>query len=467
MDSANADILLMPGNDAADFLADPVGHLVRVYRRHGREVSSLAGRDDIVFAFGPENNKAILTHPDRFLATGFLFPGPKNSAQRRLLNGIFNLNGPRHRDQRRVIRGTFQKSMLPNYAPFMTAICEEFFKDWQPGETRDISAEMLGLVAKINGRLVLGLEDEDLVGQLERATEEWTSLNAPLLLAGVLKQDLEAGWYERALACAERLEQLVRRALESRRDAAIAGDDLIAGLVRAKDADPTRISSVELVGQIAHLFAASNQTTRSALTWTLLLLAQSPDNMRNLQSEFRRVLDGAPFDAARADRMPLFGRVVKESLRLFPPVAYYTRMTAEPLELGGRRVRKGTTVVFSHYVTHHMPDIYDSPESFDPDRWLRIDPSPYEYLPYGVGPRMCIGASYASQAINVALPALLQRFGVAVVPGTRVDRRISTVLTPRNGIPMRLTRPGAPQFVGRIEGTVNEMVHWPRIAAAA
>ncbi len=467
MAPATGDILSMPANDAADFLADPVGHLSRVYRRHGREVSNLSGRDDIVFAFGPEHNKAILTHPDRFLATGFLFPGPKNSAQRRLLSGIFNLNGERHRDQRRVIRGTFQKSMLPSYSPCMTTICEDFFRDWRPGETRDISAEMLNLVAKINGRLVLGLEDEDLVGQLESATEEWTSLNAPLLLAGALKQDLEPGWYERALGCAERLEQLATRALAVRRDSAVQGDDLITGLFRAHDADPERISRVELVGQVAHLFAASNQTTRSALTWTLLLLAQSPDVLRNLQREFRGALDGGPFDVRRLPQMPLFERVVKESLRLFPPVAYYTRMTAEPLDLGGRMLRKGTTVVFSHYVTHHMPDIYDSPETFAPDRWLTIDPSPYEYLPYGVGPRMCIGASYASQAINVALPALLQHFSVAVAPGTRIDRRISTVLTPRNGIPMKLLRPGAPTFVGHLEGNINEMVVWPRIAAAA
>jgi cytochrome P450 len=450
------------GDEAGQFFRDPIGHLVNVYRRHGTEVSFLAGRDDLVFAFGPEHNKAILQQPDRFHATGFLFPGPKNSAQRRLLNGIFNLNGERHRDQRRVILGTFQKHIVVHYHDTIVASCERFLSAWRFGEVRDVSGEMLTLVSRINGRLLLGLDDDALIGELEAVTEEWMALNTPLLLAGVLRQDLSRAWYDRALDCGQRLELLAAEALAHRRARPLDGTDLLAGLLQAHDADPERITARELVGQTAHLFAASNQSTRSALIWTLLLLTQAPRVSLAVYDELHNVLGGRTPNLDEWERLPLFERVFKESVRIFPPVSYYTRVTAEPLTLGGRSLAKGTTVVFSHYVTHHMPDLFPEPEQFRPDRWLTARPTPYEYLPFGIGPRMCVGTSYAMQMIRIILPALLQRFRLTVVPMTRVDRRISTILTPDQPVPMHLDPPGGGYSASPIVGNVHEMVHWPR-----
>jgi cytochrome P450 len=166
------------------------------------------------------------------------------------------------------------------------------------------------------------------------------------------------------------------------------------------------------------------------------------------------------------ERLPLLERVIKESLRLFPPVAYYTRATAGPVELGGRRLRGGTTVVFSHYVTHHMPDLFPAPERFDPERWHTAAPTPYEYLPYGIGPRMCIGVTYASLVLRVVLPLVVQRFRLSAAPGARVDRRVTTILSPRHPVPMRIDRPGPPFVAVPVAGDVHEMVHLPAAAAA-
>jgi cytochrome P450 len=454
-------------DDPTGFLHDPIGYLVQVYRRHGRSVTPAPGREDFVFALGPDCNEAVYLQPNLFVATGFLFPGPKNSAQRRLLAGIFNLNGERHRDHRRVMMPTFQKPKVLAQHDAVVAGCEEFLAGWQRGEVRDVSAEMLALVARLNARLLLGVEDYDLVRELEAATDEWMALNTPLTVAGSLSLDCPRSWYDEALASSERVEKLTKQVLELRRTRPPEGFDLLAQLLQAHAADPKRLTALELVGQTAHLFAASNQSTRSALIWTLFLLAQHPAAMGDLYDELHGRLHGDAPTLANLEQLPLLERVIREALRLFPPVSYYTRATAEPTELGGRRLRKGTTVVFSHYITHHMPDIFPDPERFYPDRWLEAAPTPYEYLPYGIGPRMCIGVTYASVVLRVVLPMLLQRFRLAVVPGTRVDRRVTTILSPRHPLPMRLDRAGRPYLDSPVVGDVHEMVRLTRTAAAA
>src|SRR5207247_5789824 len=202
--------------------------------------------------------------------------------------------------------------------------------------------------------------------------------------------DLPRSWYDEALASSERVEKLTRPVLDLRRARSLDGTDLLAQLLRAHAADPNRLTALELVGQTAHLFAASNQSTRSALIWTLFLLTQHPDVMSDLYDELHGRLHVAAPTLEHLERLPVLERVIREGLRRFPPVSYYTRATAEPTDLGGRRLRKGCTVVFSHYITHRMPDIFPNPERFQPERWLTAAPTPYEYLPFGIGPRMCI-----------------------------------------------------------------------------
>lgn len=454
-------------DDPSGFLHDPLGYLMKVYRRHGRAVTPAPGRDDFVFALGPEYNQAIYLQPDLFVATGFLFPGPRNSAQRRLLAGLFNLNGERHRDHRRLMMPTFQKQTALDYHDAVVADCEEFLSGWRTGEVRDVSAEMLALVTRLNCRLLLGIEAYDLVRDLEAATDEWMALNTPLTVAGSLSLDLPRSWYDEALASSERVEKLTKQVLELRRARPLDGPDLLAQLLRAHAADPTRLTELELVGQTAHMFAASNQSTRSALIWTLFLLTQHPEVMTDLYDELNGRLRGAAPGLEHLERLPVLERVIREGLRLFPPVSYYTRATAEPTELGGRRLRKGCTVVFSHYITHHMPDLFPDPERFRPERWLTATPTPYEYLPFGIGPRMCIGITYATVVIRVVLPMLLQRFRLTAVPGTRVDRRVTTILSPRHPMPMRLDRAGRPYLSSPVVGDVHEMVSLPQTAAAA
>jgi cytochrome P450 len=132
----------------------------------------------------------------------------------------------------------------------------------------------------------------------------------------------------------------------------------------------------------------------------------------------------------------------------------------EPVELGPFRVTKGTVVFFSQFVTHHMTELFPDPERFLPDRWKTINPSPYAYLPFAAGPRMCLGGPLALAVIKVTLPVILQRFRLSVVPNSTINGNvISTMLAPINGIPMRIERADAPILPQQpVAGNVHDMV---------
>lgn len=449
------------------FLDDPLTYLMRGYQRHGATAFPAPGRENFVFALGPDHNREIYLNPDRYVATGFLFPGPKNSAQRRLLAGIFNQNGERHRDQRRIMMPTFQKAAVGELHEAMSSALEVHLSSWDFGQTRDLSAELLAFVAKLNGRLLLGIDADDLVVQLEAATEDWMALNTPLTVAGSLSLDLPRSWYDAALASSERVEALTRQVLDERRKRSLSGRDLLAHLIQAHADDPQRLTELELVGQTAHLFAASNQSTRSSLIWTLILLAQHPHVVHELHDELQREARGEAITSDVVDRLQWLDWIYKESIRLFPPVSYYTRALAEPTELSHRRWPKGTTIVFSHYVTHRIESVFPEPNRFLPERWKTAKPTPFEYLPFGIGPRMCIGYSYASLLARLVLATMLRRFNFTIVPGTRIGRKITTILSPRPSVPMRLGRPGESFGASFIEGEVAHMFEQPKRHAIA
>jgi cytochrome P450 len=167
------------------------------------------------------------------------------------------------------------------------------------------------------------------------------------------------------------------------------------------------------------------------------------------------------------NQFPLLDRVIKESMRVLPPVVYAPRIAMQPAELGPSRVSRGTLVVTSHYVTHHLADIYPEPDRFLPDRWLNAAPSPYAYLPFGAGPRMCIGAPFVLQMLKVAVPLLIQRFRLAVVPGVRIDRKSDITLSPRGGIPVAIRRQDHRFGTSPVQGNIHDILHLPLSGAPA
>ena len=143
----------------------------------------------------------------------------------------------------------------------------------------------------------------------------------------------------------------------------------------------------------------------------------------------------------KGDELSLLDRVIKESMRLLPASAYSQRIATEGVQLGPFHLPRGTGIVFTPLVTHHLADLYPEPEKFLPDRWLTLRPSPYAYHPFGAGPRLCIGGPLATAIIRLALQRILSRFRLTVVPGSDIGVHVeSTMLMPTNGMPMQIAR---------------------------
>ena len=179
-----------------------------------------------------------------------------------------------------------------------------------------------------------------------------------------------------------------------------------------------------------------------------------------LLDELGQVLGGAAPTVEQLEQLPLLDRVIKESMRVIPVVPGVFRRAAEGVELGGYHVPAHTEIFTSTYFTHHMPELYPEPERFLPSRWETISPSPFEYSPFSVGPRMCIGATFALFEMKIVLPMLLQRYRFELPAGTRVARYGLITISPLGGLTM-LAHPQDRQFsrgVGGVHGTVREMV---------
>jgi cytochrome P450 len=227
------------------------------------------------------------------------------------------------------------------------------------------------------------------------------------------------------------------------------------------------MTDVGVIAQTITLFNAAYHTTTYALTWALFLLAQHPDVMARLHDEMQNTLgDGLP-GPDDPGRLPLLDRVIKESLRMLPPVVYTPRISTRETELGPHRVPEGTIILASPYLSHHLPEVFPHPERFDPDRWLDGSISPWAYIPFGGGSRLCVGAPFATQVVKVALSVILPRFRLQVVPGACIERQGTLTLGAAHGVPVTLFDQDEQFTSSPVSGTIHEMVELPAVTLPA
>jgi len=438
------------------FGADPLGYVCRLHRSYGELVAFIQDRPGWMFAFGPEYNHLLLSNPDLFYSKPFM-NAPPGSALERLTSGLLSMNGPPHRQRRKLVMPAFHKKQVETYRDDMATVTQQILDGWRAGQQLDIAREMQKLTLRIASKTLFGLDTTAQADQLGSMIKRWLNL-LDSMGPTLFPVDLPGMPLHRLLRLSERVESDIL-AMIARKQATLGGDrDVLAMLIQARDEDGGGLSDAELIGQATVLFIAGHETSSNALTWTLLLLSQHPRVLGELYEELSGALRGGAPSVEQLDHLPLLDRVIKESMRLLPPASLSLRVSTAPFELGPYQLPRGATVFFSQYITHHMPELYPEPERFLPDRWLAINPSAYEYLPFGAGPRMCIGATFALLEIKIALALILQRCRLELRPGARIDRRLRITLSPQPGMPMTVLPPNHPVAPRRPRGNINEMV---------
>jgi cytochrome P450 len=453
-------------------LRDPIGHMMRLQRTYGDVVALAEGTSPgYVFVFSPEYNHQVLSDQALFFNGAVNAPGspiriPPGSPAYRLFSGLTTMNAGKHTQQRRLLMPAFHKKRIEGLRDRMVEMVGARLDAWQVGQELDLLQEMKSLTLAVAVRAILGLDPEREGDRVRRLMERWLRLAlSPAVVA--LPFNVPGLPFHRLLSVAGQVEVEVRamtaRRASARRRALGAGEsegttDALSMLLAAHDEDGTRLTGDELVGQTTTLFVAGHETTATALTWTLFLLAQHPDVLSALLDEFAGVLHGQPPTVEQMQALPLLDAVINESMRLVPPGLWFLRIATAPTRFGPYDVPEGTRVLWSPAVTHRRPELYPQPEKFLPERWQSIDPSPYEYMPFGAGPRRCIGATFAIMEMKVVLPMLLQRYGLQLRPGARIALGGSPLASPRYGMPMRVTPPTrAPQKTA-ITGNIRSLI---------
>jgi len=446
------------------FFRDPIGCMRELQQKYG----SLVALGPIAFgeptklhvlAIGPEFNRQVLGDPAKFRTTGQFIHGPNDSAQRRIRFGLTRMNGPQHKQQRQLILPPFHKKAVAGYHDLTVELAQEVIGQWKPGR-RDVYTDMRAVTLRIASAVLFGHEASDAY-RIGHLLEVWARRNfsGPVWFFPV---NIPGTPYHRLLKHAELVEQEILRLVEKRRRDPSDRTDVLSILIQARDDENRGMTDMELVGQATILFGASFETTASTLTWTVFLLAQHPGIMRELMDELDRVLGG---DAPTREQLPqlsFLDRVIKESMRILPPVPFTIRAADEDqIPMGSLMLSHGARVICSHFLTHHLPDIYPEPELFRPDRWREIDPTQYEYLPFSAGPRACVGAMFAIQVLKISLAIILQKFRFAIVPDAQIDRVVRITMNPRYGMPVVLHENDRRYESSQVRGQIHEMVKLP------
>lgn len=433
------------------FWRDPIGLLTEGVRCQG---------DFAAFTFGPYKF-LLINHPDAIRHVlldnaGAYRKSPSYQVLRLILGeGLITSEGDTWRRQRKLAQPAFHHKALAGFAATMVQATAEHLDTWSAlpaGAPLDAHEEMMRLTLRIIGGTLFSTridEDSAAIGTALTEVIRFINTRSQSLLSWPLVIPTPANLrFRRARATLERLVYRIiadRRARELSRSQGTAdseGVDLLDLYMAARDEDGgPGMTDRQLRDEIMTLVLAGHETTTVVLSWTFDLLSRHPEAERRLRQELRAVLGDRPPTLEDLERLPYTGWVISESMRIYPPAWVLDRQAVVADKIGDRPVPRGTIVGICPYTLHRNPAFWDNPEGFDPERFAPHNAKSrprYAYLPFGAGPRICIGNAFALMEAKIILAMVVQRYRLKLAPGHRIEPEPSVTLRPRHGVPVTL-----------------------------
>jgi cytochrome P450 len=422
-----------------EFRRDSLAFYTRCAREYGDIVSFRLGPRRVVQVNRPDLIDSVLVTGNRHFRKNFFALRHLHAV---LGNGLITSEGEHWLRQRRLAQPAFHRDHLAAYGGIMVACAERALAGWRAGETRDVHAEMMRLTLAIAARVFFDLDvtgDAGEVGAAFAVVQEVFNQQVASLFVPPAWLPTPANL--RLRRAVRRLEALLQDLIRQRRAGGPDRGDLLARLLHARDEDGSAMTDRQLRDETMTLLLAGHETTALALSWTWYLLAQHPAAEARLAAELRSVLGGRSPTVADLPRLEYTGRVLLESMRLYPPVYAIGREARQECVIGGYRVPAGTAVLIFPWVLHRDPRYFADPAKFDPDRWangLAGRLPRYAYFPFSGGPRVCLGKEFAMLEAVLVLATVAQRFHFTLVPGQRITPKPCITLRPEPGIRMEL-----------------------------
>jgi cytochrome P450 len=423
---------------------DPTGVFLNAARRFG---------DVVYFKIGPRRGYLISNPQD---VRHVLLDNARNYHKSPLYqklrmfllgDGLLTSEGEFWLRQRRIAQPAFHRQKVAGLASIMARAARDTAAEWEAmasaGRPVDIDAEMMRLTRTVVLRALLGADLGPFAAQIDAA---WIVINEHI---GERFWSLGPDWLptrqrRRFEAARAVLVGAVDHVISQRRRGSADKGDLLEMLLSARDEETGQaMTDDQLRVEVTTFLLAGQETTSLALTWIWFLLSQHPDAQRRLETEVDTVLAGRAPEYTDLVNLPYTLMVVDEAMRLYPPAWGFSRQAIAEDVVGGFPVPRGWLVFVIPWVLHRLPDLWDNPERFDPERFSperSADRPKFAYLPFGAGPRQCIGNQFALIETQLTLATLAQRYRLRLVPGHRVEPWPLITLRPRFGMPMTIER---------------------------
>jgi cytochrome P450 len=456
--------------NVADLVEDRLGMLQSLSTREGL----LRGRVmhiPILFCNTPETAHEVLVEKAKFFEKS---PGLRLLLHYFAGQGLFTSEGDLWKRQRKRMAPLFHPGALQQYARSMNGCAARAAARWQDGQRLDLAHEMTRITMAVVGETLFGadtFDEADELGEALTTALQWTNdrLGSRRILPHILAQDavkaltrrapealqgglrqlqnrleepflLEEARSPKLQGAIARLDARVQEMIDERRKDSSGHQDLLARLLKARDEDESGdqgMSDRQVRDETMTLFIAGHETTATALSWSFYLLARNPEAMARAQAEADAFDEAGP-TRYEPERLAFLTRVFKEALRLYPPVVLLPKRTLQEVEIGGYTLRPRTLTFVSPYTIHLRPEIYPEPDRFDPDRWLPEQEARRHksaFLPFGAGPRVCIGNYFALMEGPIVMATLLRKMRLEIDPRREIVPDDFASLRPAGGVP--------------------------------
>ncbi|MDB6123950.1 MAG: cytochrome family protein [Pedosphaera sp.] len=424
------------------FGRNPLGFLEKCAREHGDLVPVRFLNKTVYILNNPEHIEHVLaTNARNFRKT----LGYRTPFMRRLFGqGLLTSEGDFWLRQRRLAQPAFHRDRIATYARIIVEFTQGMLGTWRVGETRDIHLDMMRVTTEVVTKTLFNSTVPPEINELgeaskvvmERFTKQWSWYR---ILFNLLPSITEKP-FEQVM---RRLDAFIYGLIRERRASGRDEGDLLSMLLKAQDEDGSGMTDKQLRDELTTLMVAGLDTTALALSWGFYLLSQNPAVQKALEEEVDRVLGDRSPTFSDLPQLTYTEMVVKETMRLYPSAWIVGREAMQDCEIGGQQIKAGTSLIMSQWLKHRDGRYFKNPEAFIPERWrdAEIKQLPkFAYFPFGGGPRVCIGNSFAMMEAMLVLATVSQQFRLTAAPGYAVEPWPAITLQPRDGISLKIER---------------------------
>ena len=452
-------IYKMPGKLLRQFIHDPINTLSNISLESGDISYFKLGRELVYLINNPDYIEKVLIYDHRNFKKGKRL----QTAKAVLGEGLVTSEGDLHNRQRRLIQPIFHLKQIIVYSNTMTDYATRMRDRWKDGEIVDISEEMMRLTLGIICKSVLNYDIESEAQEVGKAltTVRKYSKRLQSPIGHVLDKIPVLPAVRGARKAKKELDSLVYQLIADRRRREQGynnigkshDEDLLSRLMEAQDSDSPinnqeKMSDKQVRDEVMTIFIAGHETTSNALTWTFYLLSQNQDIETKLHNEIDSVLGhsicnniGRTPTADDIPKLQYTEKVLRESMRLYPPVWTIGRRVENDYSVGEYTIPAGSSILMSQYVMHHNPRYYEEPNQFNPDRWTEEFKSllpRFCYFPFGGGIRGCIGEPFAWIEGILIIATIAQKWSMCLLPSHRIKLDPAITLRPKHGMKMKL-----------------------------